>query len=58
MRFLMINLLLVCLFLFGIGYLAFGYDETVVPAEPRDHHTEGGLGERLLKHSINASKRT
>ena len=24
MRFLMINLILVCLFLFGIGYLAFG----------------------------------
>ncbi len=42
MRFLMINLLLVCLFLFGIGYLAFGYDETVVPAEPRGHHTEEG----------------
>ena len=42
MRFLMINLLLVCLLLFGIGYLAFGYDETVVPAEPRDHHTEEG----------------
>ncbi len=40
MRFLMINLLLVCLLLFGIGYLAFGYDETVVPAEQRDHHTE------------------
>ena len=40
MRFLMINLLLVCLLLFGIGYLAFGYDETFVPAEPRDHHTE------------------
>ncbi|RKU21895.1 hypothetical protein C6500_05410 [Candidatus Poribacteria bacterium] len=40
MRFLMINLLLVCLLLFGIGYLAFGYDETVVPAERRDHHTE------------------
>ena len=40
MRFLMINLLLVCLLLFGIGYLAFGCDETVVPAEQRDHHTE------------------
>ncbi len=40
MRFLMINLLLVCLLLFGIGYLAFGYDETVVSAEPRDPHTE------------------
>ena len=42
MRFLMINLLLVCLLLFGIGYLAFGSDETVVPAEPRDSHTEAG----------------
>ncbi|MDE0425205.1 MAG: hypothetical protein OXN25_10080 [Candidatus Poribacteria bacterium] len=40
MRFLMINLILVCLLLFGIGYLAFGYDETVVSAEPRDPHTE------------------
>ncbi len=40
MRFLMINLLLVCLLLFGIGYLAFGYDETVVPAEQRDLHIE------------------
>ena len=40
MRFLVINLLLVCLFLFGIGYLAFGSDELVVPAEPRDPHTE------------------
>ena len=28
MRFLMINLFLVCLFLFGIGYLAFGQDGT------------------------------
>ena len=42
MRFLMINLLLVCLLLFGIGYLAFGCDETVVPAEQRDSHTEEG----------------
>ena len=42
MRFLMINLLLVCLLLFGIGYLAFGSDETVVPAEPRDPHIEAG----------------
>ena len=40
MRFLMINLFLVCLLLFGIGYLAFGSDETVVSAEPRDPHTE------------------
>lgn len=42
MRFLMINLLLVFLLLFGIGYLAFGSDETVVPAEQRDPHTEAG----------------
>ena len=42
MRFLMINLLLVFLLLFGIGYLAFGCDETVVPAEPGDPHTEAG----------------
>lgn len=40
MRFLMINLFLICLLLFGIGYLAFGTDETVVPAEQRDPHTE------------------
>ncbi len=57
MRFLMINLLLVCLLLFGIGYLAFGCDETVVPTEQRDPHTEETLG-RLLEHSINSSKRT
>ena len=42
MRFLMINLLLVCLLLFGIGYLAFGYDEIIVPDESREHHTEEG----------------
>lgn len=33
MRFLMINLFLVCLFLFGIGYLAFGHDETKTTSE-------------------------
>ena len=43
MRFLMINLLLVCLLLFGIGYLAFGCDETVVPTEQHDPHTEETL---------------
>ena len=43
MRFLMINLLLVCLLLFGIGYLAFGCDETVVPAETGDPYTEEEL---------------
>ena len=41
MRFLMINLLLICLLLFGIGYLAFGYDETVVPVERRDPSYRG-----------------
>lgn len=30
MRFLMINLILVCLLLLGIGYLAFGDTETVL----------------------------
>lgn len=33
MRFLMINLFLVCLFLFGIGYFAFGHDETKTTSE-------------------------
>ena len=33
MRFLMINLFLVCLFLFGIGYLAFGDDEAITTSE-------------------------
>ena len=36
MRFVMINLFLVCLFLFGIGYLAFGQDGTDATAEPHD----------------------
>ena len=39
MRFLMINLFLICLLLFGIGYLAFGNDETVVSAEQCYPHT-------------------
>lgn len=29
----MVNLLFVCLFLFGIGYLAFGHDETETTSE-------------------------
>ena len=33
MRFVMINLFLVCLFLFGMGYLAFGHDETETTSE-------------------------
>ena len=49
MRFLMINLFLVCLLLFGIGYLAFGSDETVTPAEPRDPHTEERSWEASLE---------
>ena len=54
MRFLMINLFLICLLLFGIGYLAFGYDETVVPSERCDPHTEekpwGASFETPYKH--------
>ena len=34
MRFVMINLLIVFLLLFGIGYLAFGYDGALTPPEP------------------------
>ena len=34
MRFVMINLILVCLLLFGIGYLAFGNVETNPNPEP------------------------
>ena len=34
MRFLMINLILVCLLLFGIGYLAFGDTETGTVCDP------------------------
>ena len=36
MRFLMINLFFVCLLLFGIGYLAFGHDET----DAQDHASQ------------------
>ena len=53
MRFLMINLLLVCLLLFGIGYLAFGDDETVAPAEPRHPHTEEKPWEASFEHFDN-----
>lgn len=34
MRFVMINLLIVFLLLFGIGYLAFGHDGTLTTPEP------------------------
>ena len=37
MRFMMINLLLVCLLLFGIAYLAFGSVETDPNPEPNAH---------------------
>jgi len=37
MRFVMINLILVCLLLFGIGYLAFGNVETDPNPEPNAH---------------------
>ena len=38
MRFVMINLFFVCLLLFGIGYLAFGHDDTGATSEPHAHH--------------------
>ena len=41
MRFVMINLFLVCLLLLGIGYLAFGHDETGTTSEPHAHHADG-----------------
>ena len=34
MRFVMINLCIVFLLLFGIGYLAFGHDGTLTTSEP------------------------
>ena len=37
MRFVMINLILVCLLLLGIGYLAFGNIETDPNPEPNAH---------------------
>ena len=37
MRFLMINLFLICLLLFGIGYLAFGHDKTGTTSESHGH---------------------
>lgn len=37
MRFVMINLILVCLLLFGIGYLAFGNVETDTNPKPNAH---------------------
>ncbi|MDE0013169.1 MAG: hypothetical protein OXU36_18640 [Candidatus Poribacteria bacterium] len=44
MRFLMINLILVCLLLFGIGYLAFGDTDTEADLESDTclhiHHVE------------------
>lgn len=46
MRFLIFNLLLICLLLFGISYLAFSHTGTVTDAEPRispssHHHIDG-----------------
>ena len=40
MRFLMINLFLVFLFFFGIGYLAFGSVETGTNSELPAHHVD------------------
>lgn len=38
MRFLIINLLLVCLLLFGIGYLAFSHTGTDAEIHPHAHY--------------------
>ncbi|MYC76476.1 hypothetical protein F4X10_11995 [Candidatus Poribacteria bacterium] len=52
MRFLMINLILVCLLLFGIGYLAFGDTENGTVLEPHVHavdETSFEASQELLK---------
>ena len=40
MRFVIINLLLVCLLLLGISYLAFGYTGTTTDSEPHLHQMD------------------
>lgn len=63
MRFLMINLFFVCLFLFGISYLAFGHDGTDTTSEPHAHHVseaswDAALGTfyKLLKTDPEAAR--
>jgi len=47
MRFVMINLLIVFLLLFGIGYLAFGHSGTGTTSEPYAHRMDDTLFEAL-----------
>ena len=49
MRFVTINLFFVCLFLFGIGYLAFGHDETGTTSEPHTHQTSEASWDAALE---------
>ena len=49
MRFVMINLFLICFFLFGIAYLAFGHDGTDTTSEPHTHHTSGASWDVALE---------
>ena len=60
MRFMMINLLLVCLLLFGIAYLAFGSVETDPNPEPNAHasihYADDLFGQGLLERSGNFTK--
>ena len=60
MRFMMINLLLVCLLLFGIAYLAFGSVETDPNPEPNAHasihYADDLFGRGLLERSGNFTK--
>ena len=58
MRFLMINLLLVCLLLFGIVTLLSVMMRLSYLLNSAILIQRRGFGERLLKHPINASKRT
>ena len=48
MRFVMINLLIVFLLLFGIGYLAFGHDGALMPPEPHAYRV-GDTSFEVLK---------
>ena len=60
MRLVTINLILVCLLLFGIGYLAFGSVETALSPEPNaqvsTRYTDGSFGRNFLERSGNATK--
>ena len=62
MRFVMINLILVCLLLLGIGYLAFGNIETDPNPEPNAHasiyQADIHFGQDFLEHSGNSTKLT